>query len=543
MKLLFEEQTYSKTSLKEILPDTYLNGYKVKCVGYYCSAKNGEYDPVFILPKIFQKGDFEKISDIIDTKKENATLRHFDQNLPWWIYRALNRYAEYKPESSNIGRDSINVKSSRHDKFSPTIIERILSLKDFYDNNKDLFLFIYKQSHSGFNRINWTKTVRKHIPLIKDKRVMYLDVVNNKKTINYNEELLVIFFNTLIFLNDEMGLPVIVDQPYELYGKEEFKRMACYGQVLGKLRRIRNNYFNDRLRTLWELLYAYYKSDSELRDGTKQEEYLIVKDFEYVFQRMVEYMIGDDSLNEFKKQDTEIDHLFSGKSVLGETGANEVCYIADSKYYVINKEDEENKLGKSSPDVKKQFGYARNFVQLAMDIKRDNHNFNSIADFNRDDVTEGYAIIPNFFIVPKVTNWDDRDDGFSKFGEIYEQNQFEGRIFDRDTLFLLKYKVNLKYLLYNYAKNNQAERFAFRRQVENEVISDMRQYIKNEYIVYKVSFKDEVELKDFVKSHFYDLAGRLFSNENRLIVALANDDKSKELTDLMVSEKISEIYM
>ena len=65
----------------------------------------------------------------------------------------------------------------------------------------------------------------------------------------------------------------------------------------------------------------------------------------------------------------------------------------------------------------------------------------------------------------------------------------------------------------------------------------------NEYIVYKVSFKDEVELKDFVKSHFYDLAGRMFSNENRLIVALANDDKSKELTDLMVSEKISEIYM
>ena len=98
-------------------------------------------------------------------------------------------------------------------------------------------------------------------------------------------------------------------------------------------------------------------------------------------------------------------------------------------------------------------------------------------------------------------------------------------------------------LLYNYAKNNQAERFAFRRKVENEVISDMRQYIKNEYIVYKVSFKYEVELKDFVKSHFYDLAGRMFSNENRLIVALANDDKSKEFTDLIVSEKFSEIYM
>ena len=79
--------------------------------------------------------------------------------------------------------------------------------------------------------------------------------------------------------------------------------------------------------------------------------------------------------------------------------------------------------------------------------------------------------------------------------------------------------------MYHYAKNNQAERFAFRRKIENEVISDMRQYIKNEYVVYKVSFKDEVELKDFVKSHFYDLAGRMFSNENRLIVAFSNENK------------------
>lgn len=509
-------------------------------VGYYCcSRKDGQYKPVFILPKVF----FRKY-DMKDPKL---------QELPWWIYRALDKYEKDIPKTVNLEKQYVNVKSSRQDRFEPTIIERILSLKDFYDNNKDLFLFIYKQTHSGYNRINWTKTVRKHIPLIKDKRVMYLDVDNKKKTINYNEQLLVIFFNTLLYLKDEMGLPVVVDQPYELYGKEEFKRMIVNGQVLGTLRRIKNNYFSDRLRMLWELLFAYYKSDSELRNGTRNEEYLLVKKFEHVFQAMVEYMIGDmgEWVSYFKNQDdgSQLDHIFLGHSVLGETGGKKVCYIADSKYYVINKKIRE-KLDDNTKSTQKQFTYARNFVRMAMEVKNGDKNGDkgkkclAISKAYRDDVTDGYAITPNFYIIPDGNCSSFDDDGFELLDEFETLNkyQFKDRIFDRDTLFLQAYKVNLMYLLHIYAKNDIVARENFRKKVENTVISGLKQHIQKEYVVYKGCFKDETELKEFVKVHFSDLRGCMFSSENCLTVALAeSDDKLKELTDLMVSENFSEI--
>ncbi len=497
-------------------------------VGYV--YRGGRFD--FFLPKIYKNHIKEGSSKDI----KDARLKSIVESLPWWIYRVLDQYMKQKGKSEVNKKEIYDIRSSKIDNknYEPSIIERILSLKDFYDNNRDLFLFIYKQTHSGFNRINWSRTVRKYNPIINNGKVVYLNVDNHKKFINYDEQLLVIFFNTLIYLNDEMGLPVVVDQPYNLYGKDEFKRMIENGQVLGKLRRIRNNYFNDKLRLLWELLYAYYCADFKLREDKQYEEYLYTTSFENVFEGIMDYMLSDvDLITEKNQNERIIDHLFAGESIFGE--ADKVCYIADSKYYRINSEVGEN-------SNLKQFSYARNLITQAMENKiskgcKDfDEKFKNIAQKYRDDKTEGYVVTPNFYVRPNE-NVGFAEDEFELFPFENEgvkvKRHFDGRLFDRDTLFLMQYTVNLLYVMQCYAKNDIIERNRFRSKVETKVACDLNEHIKNNGIkVFRRWFSTENELDDFIGSHFRSLIGRMFSRDNCLIVALAeSDDKLKEFTD------------
>lgn len=496
-------------------------------VGYI--YRGGRFD--FFLPKIYKNHIKEGSSKDI----KDAKLKSIVESLPWWIYRVLDKYMKQKGKDEENKKEIYDIRSSKIDNknYEPSIIERILSLKDFYDNNRDLFLFIYRQAHLGFNRINWVKTVRKYNPIINNGKVVYLNVDNHKKFINYDEQLLVIFFNTLVYLNDEMGLPVVVDQPYNLYGKDEFKRMIENGQVLGTLRRIKNNYFNDKMRLLWELLYAYYCLDFRLRADKQHKEYLYTTSFENVFECIMDYMLSDDDLITEKNQNERIiDHLFAGKSIFEE--ADKVCYIADSKYYMMNSEVGENS------DLK-QFSYARNLITHAMEnkiskVRGFDEKFIDIAQKYRDDKTEGYVVTPNFYVRPN-SNVYFYDDEFElhpfKNEKVKVKRHFDGRLFDRDTLFLMQYTVNLLYVMQCYAKNDIIERNRFRSKVETKVACDLNEHIKNNGIkVFRRWFSTENELDDFIGSHFRSLIGRMFSRDNCLIVALAeSDDKLKEFTD------------
>lgn len=76
----------------------------------------------------------------------------------------------------------------------------------------------------------------------------------------------------------------------------------------------------------------------------------------------------------------------------------------------------------------------------------------------RDNLTEGYNPIPNFFISARIPNKRDGEDKFLSFddkelksqeGGIQLNRQFENRLFDRDTLLLCHYDVNFC-ILYHY---------------------------------------------------------------------------------------------
>lgn len=124
-------------------------------------------------------------------------------------------------------------------------------------------MFVVKNMHSGVNKINWTRTISKSQAIIQDgtggsrrQDVSYLNPVNKKRQINFDEELLVIYYSILQHMQDEYGFPIRINVNFPLIRGEKFKR---YVRGFGKrrLKQIKYKYFSDKALELWELCYAF----------------------------------------------------------------------------------------------------------------------------------------------------------------------------------------------------------------------------------------------------------------------------------------------
>ena len=114
----------------------------------------------------------------------------------------------------------------------------------------------------------------------------------------------------------------------------------------------------------------------------------------------------------------------------------------------------------------KQFTYAKNVIQWNLDLflddkreKEQNEEKEKGTNILRDKVTEGYNIIPNFFISAKQDDlgmhsdieWVDRNN------QEFTSRQFDNRLFDRDTLLVCHYDVNFLYVVALYGKKNEGK--------------------------------------------------------------------------------------
>lgn len=82
--------------------------------------------------------------------------------------------------------------------------------------------------------------------------------------------------------------------------------------------------------------------------------------------------------------------MYTYQNLTNNEEEKDIYYIGDSKYYKRG-----HKIGKES--VYKQFTYARNVIQWNLDLFNDGDKEEQKDHFRlRDDVTEGYNVIPNF---------------------------------------------------------------------------------------------------------------------------------------------------
>lgn len=524
MRILIEEYQYNVTDIKDILHDidaleNVEGKVSVHYVGYFYNTLLK--DCVFILPKVllkdvegkelvFGKYTPESIANLDESNPLDATERNFVYKFAVWIYRAIVVYKNDKRNDTSIVYHSqIAQVGNGQRRLSNTYLDILLSLLQFNPDNQSFFFFIVKNLHCGLNKINWTRTIGTQTAIVQDGSPIYLNPVNKKRQINFDEELLVIFFSILNYIGDTYGFPKEICCQFQLITG---KRFETYLNGFGKtrLRQIKYKYFSDKALQLWQLCYAFFDEARQVFITTEQKEYLLVKNFYIVFEAIIDELIGDNPLPdgmEKKQEDGKIvDHLFTAKSLI-ENENKRTYYIGDSKYYKMGHE-----LGSES--IYKQYTYARNVIQWNLDIFNSEKTTESGIRL-RDDVTEGYNIIPNFFVSAKMDeDFSYTNDGIEKTDRKknrHKQVQFNNRLFDRDTLLLFHYDVIFLFVLSLYARNNAGQKEHWKQKIRERFRSEIQEWLQNDYDFYAMKAHPDVNGEEYIKKHFKELLGKVYT--------------------------------
>lgn len=524
MRILIEEYQYNAADVKDILHgidalENVEGKVSIHYVGYYYNVLLK--DCVFILPKVllkdvdgkelvFAKYKPEYIANLDENNPLNSDERDFIYKFAVWIYRAIVVYKNDKRNDTEIVYYSqiAQVGNGRR-RLSNTYLDILLSLIQFNKDNQSFFFTIVKNMHSGLNKINWMRTIGTTNAIIQDGQPIYLNPINKKRQINFDEELLIIFFSILNYIGDAYGFPKQISCQYQLITG---KRFETYLNGFGKtrLRQIKYKYFSDKALQLWQLCFAFFDEARQVFITTEKREYLLVKSFYVVFEAIIDELVGDNPLPdgmEKKQEDGKIvDHLFTAQSLI-DNEAKQTYYIGDSKYYKMGHE-----LGSES--VYKQYTYARNVIQWNLDIFNNGGQTPSGVKL-RDDVTEGYNIIPNFFISAKLNeNFDYSDDGIEKTDRKqnkHKKMQFKNRLFDRDTLLLFHYDVNFLFVLSLYARDNTAQKAEWKEKVRNKFRKEIQEWLQKDYDFYAIKAHPDVNGEEYVKKHFKQLLGKVYT--------------------------------
>ena len=535
MRILIEEYQYTLTDetrqhdLKCILKE--LGGFEnvegkisINYVGYYYSAELK--DCVFILPKVlitvgkdYQELVFGEHSpeDIINIDKDSPLSedqRRFIYEFAVWIYRAIDVYRAKNQKSGIIYYKHIAEMSKGRRRVSNTFLDVLLSLIQFNKDNQNFFFFTLKNLHSGLNKINWTRTISKSQAFVQDEVPVYLNPVNKRRQINFDEELLVIFFSILNYINDKYGFSAEININFPLIPKAQFEN---YIRGMGKVRlhQIKYKYFSDKAIQLWELCYAFFDRSHQITISSELQEYLLAKDFNIVFEAMIDELVGDKipqkdkRLRELKEQPDGkmVDHIYQWQNLTNNEDEDKtVYYIGDSKYYKRG-----NVIGRES--VYKQFTYARNVIQWNLDLFNDGTDEEKQGHVKlRDDITEGYNVIPNFFISAHQNTLKKEDDIHltDKKEKYYFSRQFENRLFDRDTFLIAHYDVNFLFIVALYGRNNNREKENWKRRVREMFRNEIQDMLKKKFLFYALTPHENVNADEYIRENFQLLLGKVF---------------------------------
>ena len=561
MKILIEEYQYQATDVKDILRGIdaleNVDGYvSVNYVGYYFNTQLDKPDCVFILPKVLLEDVdgrelvFGKYAprDIINLDAKNPLTQQekdFIYEFSVWIYRAITVfYNDKSNKTSIVYHKKIAQVGKGSRRMSNTFLDILLSLIQFNKDNQNFFFFVLRNLHSGFNKINWTRTIGTTSAIVQNDSPIYLNPVNKKRQINFDEELLVIFFSILNYIGDTYGFPKNINCNFQLIKGKQFQTyLNGMGRV--RLQQIKYKYFSDKALELWGLCFAFFDYARQVYVNTDQREYLLVKNFNIVFEAIIDELVGEKKIPAgLKEQDDgkRIDHMYTYKGLTTYEEDKPIYYIGDSKYYKRG-----NQIGKES--VYKQFTYARNVIQWNLnlfmnddktdeELQADKRNFGNVPKL-RDDVTEGYNIIPNFFIsarLNKELSYKEEIEITDKQNTHFNNKQFENRLFDRDTLLVCHYDVNFLYVVSLYARNNSLQKDAWKKKVRDMFREQIQDMLKEKFDFYAMTAHPNVVAQDYIKEHFQDVLGKIytpFSNKEYFSLALDKDDPEGNNEELL----------
>ncbi len=535
MKILIEEQYYPADLARNICGDfgepNKDGNIKVSKVGYFFNHKIS--DCVICLPKVvmFKKngehmafGKYKPLDIVNALSKEydegynvsnlDERSQTFVKDFALWAYRMISTYTRLNPASEIVNKSG---SAKREDSTEGTLLDIILLLIKFYNENKDYLMYVVKNIHSGYNRVNWRKTISRKTPIMQGGSPIYMDVVNRRKQINFDEELMIIFYSILNYVAKHLGFDIRFECNYDMITGAEFE---SYMEEVGliRLRAIKYKYFSDKDLQMWNLCYAFFEKTGRINSDGVSEDYLFVTDFDRVFESMMNALISDTNVPKKlvdQKDGKIVDHIFMYNSPID---GSPVYYIGDSKYY-------KTEQGVHDTSLYKQYTYAKNVIQFHFD-KRTKDADKKVQ--YRDWISEGYVFTPNFFIGAYIP--DDLSYAKNNIGERDWKREeatmchFDNRLFDRDTLWLRHFDVNLLFIMSLYAQDDSSEQELFKRSFRNKVMEGFKKLLKAEYRFFTVTVPEPVEA--FVKANFYYLNGRVRLHhefDGKLLMAIETD--------------------
>lgn len=535
--------------------------YAFEYVGY-CYSKAAK-DVIFFLPKVVLTGeqneengddtifgaspqeiiDFE--SDKIKSKfmeEGSKEYKEFLSTLSIWVYRTISVYKQTYNDNILESKEYQTESRGRKQKHN-TLLDVIIALRDFNKDNQDYFTFIARNVHSGYNRINWNMTIASSQAFIQNDIPVYTEPVNRKKMVNFDEELLVIYFSILNYIRETHGFSFEINIHYHLISPDKLRR-SYIQKSLGcrRLKQIKYKYFSDKALRIWDLCYAFFDREYKIAMNRQSEDFLLAKDFDHIFEVMIDTLVSGNDKQDLPKELTEqkdgklVDHMFIGQGLIEQSNlpAELTYYIGDSKYYKRSKNDR-TQLGDKS--IYKQYTYARNVIQWNMNLFLDGNGDGGQPQL-RDELTEGYNPIPNFFISARIPNrrtsgakflsFDDRELKTQE-GGIQLNRQFENRLFDRDTLLLCHYDVNFLYIVSLYGRDNKSAQTTWREYVRKEFRSRIQDTLNRLYTFRTILPREGMDCYQFIQDNFQCLNGKLYrpkTDSNYLVLALMKDEEA-----------------
>lgn len=556
MFILIEEYRYDNEDIKRVISSLGLNFFNdltgkvsLNYVGYYYEPKID--DCVFILPKVLldstKNGEPEKVfgkynpEEIIDLShsplKEHE--KRFISELAVWIYRVLVVYKEKNPFSSIVLQECLYKQKQSNNIESSTYLDSILALFKFKKENQNFIFFNLRNIHSGFNKINWSKTITSTDPFIQNGCPIYLKPVNKKKQINFDEELLIIYYSILNYASKTYGFENKIDCNLDLIEPSKFTHyLRGFGK--NRLLQIKYKYFSDKSLLLWNLCFRFFCCTSSKCYNENKDEYLLVKDFNIIFEDIIDELIGDKNVPAKLKDQSDgkrVDHLYKDASLILNNSQDDkpVYYIGDSKYYKRNTE-----VGEES--IYKQFTYAKNVIQWNVDVFN-NKELSEVSKL-RDDLTEGYNITPNFFISAKLNQSLDYQNSIQKSDknkQEFHSVHFDNRLYDRDTLLVYYYDVNFLFIISLYARNNLVQKEHWKKDIHQLFRKEIQNMLLEKFDFYVAEpFVPEVKADNFILEHFKLLNGKIYrpyENGKYFSVALKKESiqENNEILNLLSS--------
>lgn len=518
--------------------------FQMDYVGYYYS-KSAE-DVVFFLPKVVIADGKTTIFGmspeeiaVFDEKKfegfsapEHKNARHFLSDLATWIHRTISVYHDHFPDSKIIrSSKNRNHNKGHKDKRHNTLFDVILALRDFNRENQSYLTFVTRTIHSGQNKIHWGKTVANTQAIISDGVPLYLNPITKKKQANFDEELLVIYYSILNYIKEQYGYKVELNVNFDIIKGKAFENLMR-GKGERQLKTIKYKYFSDKALMIWNLCFAFFHEHHELALNKTRRDFLLVEDFQIVFERVIDELLSGHELDKKlmeQRDGKRVDHMFVYDSLIHSKRGEqlETYYISDSKYYSREEigrrdktEEYEEVFGIRLADkaIYKQFVYSRNVIQYNMNLflADDDANKKNNPPLRPDMLTEGYNVIPNFFISAYIPDEGEKrfsfkDDKLNPVDRVVEYNRhFENRLFDRDTILLSYYDVNFLFIVSLYGRDRKSDQESWRKKVK-EIFRKNVQDKLDELFEFKVL--QPIAGKDcygFIKQNFHRLNGKIY---------------------------------